>query len=104
MNPFTPLSSVARGTGTAADRAWSAPSTTRFRLSVPADARMQLATGWLLLVALAGLYPPADRRRVMSNFLDQMAREFQRSGMKPPPWLAKFAEEVRKGADEPARG
>ena len=27
----------------------------------------------------------------MSNFLDQMAREFQRSGMKPPPWLDKFA-------------
>jgi hypothetical protein len=40
----------------------------------------------------------------MSNFLDQMAREFQRSGMKPPPWLGKFADEVRKDADEPARG
>lgn len=58
----------------------------------------------VLLVALAGLYPPADRRRVMGNFLDQMAREFQRSGMKPPPWLGKFADEVRNGADEPARG
>lgn len=52
----------------------------------------------VLLVALAGLYPPADRHRVVSNFLEQMAREFQQSAMQPPPWLAKLAGELRHGA------
>ncbi len=53
----------------------------------------------VLLVALAGLYPPADRHRVVTSFLDQMGREFQQSGIQPPPWLAKLADELRAGTN-----
>jgi hypothetical protein len=48
-----------------------------------------------VLTVLAGLYPQADRPRVLGNFLGQMEREFRASRMAPPPWLATLADELR---------
>lgn len=51
------------------------------------------------LVVLAGLYPRADRPRVLRNLLDQLEREFRESRMQPPAWLATLAGEIeRNGA------
>ena len=46
------------------------------------------------LIVLAGLYPRADRPRVLRNLVEQMRREFHQSGMQPPPWLAGLAAEL----------
>jgi len=47
------------------------------------------------LIVLAGFYPQADRGRVMHCLLDDMEREFRRSGIDPPLWLDGLRNELR---------
>jgi hypothetical protein len=49
------------------------------------------------LIVLAGLYPEADRPRVLRNLVERMGREFHESRMPPPPWLAELAAEFGQG-------
>jgi hypothetical protein len=51
------------------------------------------------LIVLAGLYPQSDRPRVLRSLVDRLGREFQESGMPPPPWLATLRTEVQGPAD-----
>ncbi len=48
------------------------------------------------LVLLAGLYPRADRPRVVEGFVAQLAREFEASGMPAPPWLDPLGHDLRR--------
>ena len=49
MNPFAPLFSAARGLAQAANPARAGRELTRYSVAVPADARLRLAAGWMLL-------------------------------------------------------
>ncbi len=49
-----------------------------------------------LLAVLAGFYPPADRVRVETRFLDVMEEQFRESGMKPPSWLATLRADLQR--------
>ncbi|HEU4881456.1 MAG TPA: hypothetical protein VFT45_04400 [Longimicrobium sp.] len=51
------------------------------------------------LIVLAGLYPRADRSRVLRNLAGQLEREFHASGMPPPPWLAALSSELQGTVD-----
>lgn len=54
----------------------------------------------IVLTLLARFYPRADRARVVRNFLHQMEREFLRSGMAPPEWLATLRAELPRDTGE----
>lgn len=51
------------------------------------------------LIALATLYPPADRSRVEKLFLDLMEDQFRESGMPPPPWFGALRSGVGEETD-----
>jgi transcriptional regulator with XRE-family HTH domain len=48
------------------------------------------------LVLVASLYPPADRSRVETRFLQVMDEEFRESRMEPPAWLQALRAEVQR--------
>jgi hypothetical protein len=52
-----------------------------------------------VLVVLAGLYPRADRSRVLRTFFGLMVREFQESRMPLPPWVAALEAELTRLAE-----
>lgn len=54
----------------------------------------------VVLTVLAGFYPQADRARVVGTFVDQMEREFRRSGMPSPGWLSTLRAELARDAGE----
>jgi hypothetical protein len=48
------------------------------------------------LTILAALYPPSQRARFLTRFLDVMEQQFHASGTTPPAWIQTLRAEVRR--------